>query len=138
MLKGAPESVSVRSSCPLSSRSRVSAAGKESFQNAVVPGVTRPLAGAAERWFVPFLLSGTREIGRTSSLYVGLGGPSRDGCMRNLARYQGLAGLARRCENARGGTAGRWKETAIGRGREGLEQTELEAQMWVGGLRWAR
>jgi hypothetical protein len=67
---------------------------------------------------VPYIVGGAREIGRTCFfIYVGLGGLSGTGCERNLPRYKGLAGLARRYENARRGTAERRRE-GVQAGRE--------------------
>lgn len=63
------------------------------------------------------------------------------GCVRNLPRYQGLAGLARRGENARRGTAeeGEGERRRSGGVRGGLSKTVLEsANVGEAGLRWGQ
>lgn len=63
------------------------------------------------------------------------------GCVRNLPRYQGLAGLARRSENARRGTAevGEGERQRSGGERGGLSRTVLQsANVGEAGLRWGQ
>ena len=74
---------------------------------------------------------------------LGLGGLllGATGCVRNLPRYQGLAGLARRSENARRGTAeeGEGERRRSGGARGGLSRTVLEsANVGEAGLRWGQ